>query len=176
MKNSPSAAAPILFGAVTLSYGELLRKLPDADVARLHLSHGRLVWYLILAQLFSRGIGFGVQDLQVMIRNGMVEVAMLRPAPFWSLTLAEWTGRQCMQLLFMLPLAVTIGYGMSGMIPFSAHDFLMVPACASCLFCGLCLSFLMGGSVLWFSEGAPLYWIFQKLALILGGMLCPIAI
>ncbi len=165
----------VLFATVTLSYGELWRNLPQADIARLHLTHAQLIWYLVLAQLFSRGIGFGIQDVQIAVRSGAVEVAMLRPVPFWSLTLADWMGRQCVQLACLLPLAILFGYALTRLFPFDASAVLLPLSSALCLIGGLGVSFLIGGATLWLGEGGPASWLFQKVTLILGGLLCPLA-
>jgi ABC-2 type transport system permease protein len=126
-----------------------------------------------MTQFTARGMNFG-QDVQETVKSGAVEVAMLRPASFWSLILAGWSGRLCIQALCLLPPAAALGFDLGGAFPSQGDYGLLVVSCIACLLCGLCIAFMIGCSTLWLDEGGPVIWISQKLTLILGGMLCPI--
>jgi ABC-2 type transport system permease protein len=164
----------IFYTATIVSYGQLFRRLPETDMLRLHLTPERLIWYLIVTELLSHAFCAYRRELVQGIRNGLLEVALLRPISFWQLTLCEWSGRMLVHLSLMCIVACALGYALSGMFPLRPSDLLVLPVALVSMVCASLTSFILSGAALWVRDSAPFMWLFQKMILIAGGMLCPI--
>ena len=164
-----------IFLALTLSYGRMLHALPDETLARIGYSREQLVWYLVLTETVIMGTGIQFREMQEDIQSGRIDIALLRPMPFWLLKIAEWTGQQCVSLCVLLPFSLATGLVMAGVPPLSGASAFFPPACLIALQTMLAINLMIGASSLWIGESRPVAWLYQKFNFLLGGLLWPLA-
>ncbi len=164
-----------IFLALTLSYGRMLHALPDETLARIGYTRDQLVWYLVLTETAIMGMGFQFRETQEDIQSGRINIALLRPMPFWMLKLAEWTGQQCVFLCLLLPFSLATGFAMAGVPPLSRALAFLPPACLIALQTMLAINLMIGAASLWIGESRPVAWLYQKFNFLLGGLLWPLA-
>jgi ABC-2 type transport system permease protein len=164
-----------ILAALVISYGRIFQALPQATVDRLGFSQGQVVWYLVVTECLLMGTGRQFRDMQDTIRTGGIDIMLLRPADFWSLTLAGWCGEHAVRLMLLVPFGLALGLAISGFMP---HRAILVLLAVSLMLASVMLmaSFLViGCTALWVAESRPVYFLFQKLIFLLGGLLWPLA-
>jgi ABC-2 type transport system permease protein len=160
--------------ALVLSYGAVLKALPEDQLAQLNLTHGRMIWYLILTESVTVGTGFQYREMQEDIRSGAIEIMLLRPIAFWPMKLAEWAGQQVVKFGMTLPLALLMGLLLTGEFIPLPMVLVFVPVYAATMLMIFASFLAIGCTCLWVGESRPVFIIYQKLMFVLGGLLWPL--
>jgi ABC-2 type transport system permease protein len=136
-----------------------------------------MLWYVTVTEwiVFAAGLPYRVVEEQ--IRSGQIESALLRPLPYAAATLAEWSGATAFYLLVMGAVGMAAAAWLTGTLPpATTAAWLIVPSglvgCAIALLCQLQL----GYAAAWLGTAAPLFWIWQKLLFVCGGLLLPLTL
>src|SRR5262245_9629793 len=136
-----------------------------------------MLWYVTVTEwiVFAAGLPYRVVEEQ--IRSGQIESALLRPLPYAAATLAEWSGATSFYLLVMGAAGIAAGARLTGTLPPMAATAPLIVAsgvvgCAIALLCQLQL----GYAAAWLGTAAPLFWIWQKLLFVCGGLLLPLTL
>ncbi|HUL05957.1 MAG TPA: ABC-2 family transporter protein [Candidatus Acidoferrum sp.] len=144
---------------------------PDAPTA------ADMLWYVTVTEwiVFAAGLPYRVVEDQ--IRSGQIESALLRPLPYAAATLAEWSGATAFYLLVMGGAGTAAAAWLTGTAPPTAAAAPLIVAsgvvgCAIALLCQLQL----GYAAAWLGTSAPLFWIWQKLLFVCGGLLLPLTL
>ena len=167
--------ALVIFFALVVSYGQLLKALPAEAMARLQLDHGQLVWYLIVTEMTIMGTSWRFREVQDEVNSGAMEIMLLRPVAFWPVKLAGWTGEQLVKLGLMLPAGLATGMVLTGSIPVRPALLLLAP-CYFMAFLMIMASYMLCGCAsLWLKESRPVFFLYQKFIFLLGGLLWPLA-
>ncbi len=166
----------VIFTALVVSYGAILRVVPQADLDRLGLTAPQLVWYLVVTETVAMvGTGY-FRHLQRDIRSGLVDIWLLRPIEFWPLLIAEWAGQEIPRLLPVATAGIVLARIISGSWGFDAGVLAMlVPTVIASTMIVLCWCFLIGVSSIWVGESRPMFWLYQKALFVLGALLWPLA-
>ena len=166
----------VLLAALVLSYGVMLKAVPQADLDRLHFTAAGLVWYVVVTETVVGFHSYQFRDLQDEIRSGAIEILLLRPVALWPLKLAEWFGYELGRIVFIAPFAVLLGMILTGgHLPLSPALWLLLPIVALSTLLILSSQFLIGCSAHWVVDSRPCYWLWQKFTFLLGAMLWPLA-
>jgi ABC-2 type transport system permease protein len=164
----------ILFFAVVLGvFSSLWRAVAEAGLA-IAADPAVLVWYVAVTEWILLSAPPIYLDMQETIRRGDVACQMNRPVSFAGAALAEGIGLLAVRLPALGVVAFVCAWLFTGAVPPGSALVRAVP-------------FVVGGAVLlttlyawigllafWLDDVLPLYWVWQKLLFVLGGLMLPI--
>jgi ABC-2 type transport system permease protein len=172
----------VLLGSVTvywaflLALARVLQAIPATDLQALHLGYPALVWYLIITEIVQMFSGsFNPAYLQDDIESGAIEVMLLRPTPFWQLKLADWFGQALVSFVVLGVFSMGMGAWLTGEWNWSVS--ILCYLIVSLLVAGLmllCGNFMIGCATIRIGQTLPLYWLWEKLLFLLGGLYWPL--
>jgi ABC-2 type transport system permease protein len=135
-----------------------------------------LVWYLASTEWIVLSTPFMFHDIQEAIRRGDVIYQIGRPVSYVGATLAQGLGVLLVRLPVLGVVACVSALTITGSSP-SAGAIVAVAAfglIASGVLMTLHVS--IGLLAFWLDDVSPVYWVWQKLLFILGGMMLPLAL
>jgi ABC-2 type transport system permease protein len=170
-----TAGRLVLYCLLLFIFWELWGATPLAELGRSDLDKAHLFWYLTVTECVAIGAGQPYRFVEADIRSGAIAAGLTRPLPYAWATLADWVGETCHRVIVLAIAGSAAGVAMTGATTFSAA---LVPvllaslglACGMVLLCQLQL----GYAAAWVGSAAPLFWIWQKLAFVLGGLILPL--
>lgn len=166
----------IMYIAILLIYGGIIRMIPPDDLAGFHLSHEQMIWYLATTEfvLFTCS-SWEMKMVQAEFMSGQAELALLRPFPDSFLRIAEWGGEAFVRVALMLPVYLLAVTALTGAIDFSPwHLIGILASLPAASFLLLCSTYMIGASCLWFIQAEPVFWIWQKSMFLFGALLWPL--
>ena len=136
-----------------------------------------LTWYMALTEWVALSVPMVHLDIERDVRTGEVSVQLPRPLSYLGLQLAKGFGTAAAQLA-----AIGIGGGLltwlvAGGLP--THPLglaLAAPLVALATGLGVVVLALIGLAAFWLQECGPVYWVWQKLLFILGGLILPLSL
>jgi ABC-2 type transport system permease protein len=136
-----------------------------------------LVWYLAITEWCMLSVAPIFLTIEADIRSGDVACHLVRPVSYTGARLAEALGETAARLLVLGPVAAAGAWLLAGGLPVEPYGLLFA------LPLGLLSSLLtalfvtaIGLSAFWIIDTSPLFWIWQKLLFILGGLMLPLDI
>jgi len=159
-----------IWAATPLDLAGELAGLPRHDAAH-------LAWYVTITEwiVFIGGMAF--VEVEEDIRSGAVEASLTRPLPYGPAVLAEWLGGGAYRLLALGAFGIALITLVTGLFPFTwaqAPFVLLSVALSAGLI--LCVHLGIGLLTAWVSTPRPIYWIWQKVLFVLGGLLIPLTL
>ena len=137
---------------------------------------GTLVWYLASTEWIGLSAPMVHVDVQEAVRRGDVACALGRPVSFAGAAFAESLGQLATRAPLLGATAIACGWAFTGWMPPAA-------ALVRVAVFGLIASALLTASYLaigllafWLEDVTPVFWIWQKLLFVLGGLMLPIAV
>ena len=138
---------------------------------------GDYVWYLAVAEWVTLIQPRVFESIQRDVRSGDVACMLGRPVSYLGTKLAEAAGELIASLLFLALCGFGLAYVLSGGLPHEPLGLfaaLLLGVLASVLW-QLCCAWI-GLSAFWLEDCTPLYWVWQKLSFVLGGMFVPLSL
>lgn len=136
-----------------------------------------MIWYLALTEWVMLALPPLFLYVEADFRSGDVAYRLSRPLSYLGARLAEAAGEQATRLLVLGPIGALLALVLAGGWPDDARGlWLALPL--GLLASALCLLFTaaIGLSAAWLQDCTPIYWIWQKAAFLLGGLLLPLEI
>jgi ABC-2 type transport system permease protein len=146
----------------------------------LHEMHGAparqsLLWYLAITEWIIFVSGTRYREIEREIRNGAFESALLRPVSHGLATLARWWGSCAYRAIVLAVVGIAATWTLTGSAP-------PQPALAPLivLSSGLALTLILlchlqfGYGTVWLGSAAPLFWVWEKLLFVFGGLVFPL--
>ena len=162
------------FFAIVLGvFTSLWRAVEDAGMP-IAAVPGGLVWYLAATEWIVLSVPLVHLHVQESIRRGDVVCQLGRPISFVGAALAEGLGALALRLMVLAGPAFALAWWFTGVMP-PLHAFVAVipfGLAAAILLTALHLG--IGLLAFWLQDVAPIYWVFQKLMFVLGGLMLPI--
>lgn len=168
--------ARVLFLIVILGIFSSLWRAVAATGANVGGDPHTFVWYLAMTEwvlMSAPHIHFRIEDD---VRRGDVAYQIVRPASYLGAHFAEGVGALVARAPVLLAGAF-VGAWMFGGAP--AHPLSIVRAIAFGCVASLVLmgyNVALGLTAFWLGDIAPVYWIWQKLTFVLGGLLLPLTL
>ena len=75
----------------------------------------------------------------------------------------------------MLPVGIALGWALTGVPPGGASLLMLAPSYVAAVTLIHCSYLMCGVACLWVGEGRPVFFLYQKLIFLLGGLLWPLA-
>ena len=144
--------------------------LPDRSAAD-------LLWYLAITEWVMLSLPPIQLDIEQEIRSGDIAYRLPRPLSYIGSKLAEGAGDVALRMLTLAPAGVALAWGLSGGLPEDPRGLLfVVPLGLLAAAVGLMFNAAIGLTAFWLQDCSPVYWIWQKFAFILGGLMLPLEI
>ncbi|WP_119461365.1 ABC-2 family transporter protein [Rhodospirillaceae bacterium SYSU D60014] len=167
----------LLYMLILVIFWHLWRATPLAELAGQGLGVPDLLWYVAVTEWIVFAAGLPYRDVEETIRTGRIETSLVRPVPYAVATLAEWAGASGLHLIALGAAGTAMATWLTGTVPLDAAA--VAPLLlAGVLGCSIILLFQLqlGYAVAWVGSAAPLFWIWQKLLFVLGGLLLPLTL
>lgn len=159
---------PVLIFATIWRATPLTELEPDAD---------RLGWYVMVTEAIIFSVGFVFREIEEDIRTGAIEAALTRPLDYVLARVAEEIGGTVFRVLVFLAYGTVLAALATDRIPFGWE---ITPWVAVTGVLGAILALLfqvvIGLSTVWVGTPAPVYWIWQKLVFVFGGLFIPLTL
>lgn len=162
------------FFAVVLGvFASLWRATREAGLA-MAADPSRLVWYLAGTEWILLSAPLIYADVQEAIRRGDVACDLGRPVSYVGAVLAQGLGQAAARAPWLAATAFACAFAFTGWIPSAAS--LAAIACFGSIAIALLTAFhvAIGLVAFWLEEVTPLFWVWQKLLFVFGGLMLPI--
>ncbi len=140
-------------------------------------SEAELLWYLAITEWVILSIPAVWLDIERDVRSGDIACQLPRPLSYVGAKIAEGAGDALLRLATLGVAGFLLAWAMTGSLPDDPRGLLLVvPLVIAAVGVGLIFNAAIGLAAFWLQDCAPVYWIWQKLAFILGGLLLPLEI
>ena len=140
-------------------------------------SAAELLWYLAITEWVILSLPPVHLDIEQEVRSGDIACRLPRPLSYVGAKLAEAAGDTLLRMATLGVAGVALALALVGAFPDDPRGLLfVVPLGVMAAAVGLMFHAAIGLGAFWLQDCAPLYWIWQKLAFILGGLLLPLEI
>ena len=166
-----------LYALVLAIFWQLWQATPLAELGRSDLTPARLLWYIAVTEWVVFASGLPYREIESDVRDGTIAAALTRPIPYAAATLAHWLGEAAYRLVALGAIGFAVAWALTGTVAIASSSW---PAIAVAGVLGTVLVLLcqlaIGLAAVWAGAAAPLFWIWQKLLFVLGGMLIPLTL
>ena len=167
----------LLYLLILAIFRQLWLATPLQELTGSALSAADLLWYVAITEWIIFTAGSPYRGVEEQIRSGGIESALTRPMPYGLATLAEWIGATAFYLLATGAGGLAAAWWLTGTLPLTAA------AAPPLLLAGLLGSIILllfqlqlGYATAWLGTAAPMFWIWQKLMFVFGGLLLPLTL
>lgn len=134
-----------------------------------------LLWYLALTEWVALSMPLIHLHIEADVRRGDIAYRLPRPISYLGARLAEAAGDYLVRAVTLGAVGFALAFTMSGGLPTNPEGLLLaLPLGLLAGWVGLCFHATIGLTALWLQDSSPIYWIWQKAAFILGGLLLPL--
>jgi ABC-2 type transport system permease protein len=166
----------IVFFAVILGvFSSLWRAVAEAGLP-VAADGGALVWYLAVTEWIVLSAPPLHLEIQEAIRRGDVVYRLGHPASFVIAEFAASLGLLAVRAPLLGLTAFLCAYAFTGWIPPAAAIAMVVPFGLVAAALMTALHLWIGLLAFWLQDVSPVYWVWQKLMFILGGLMLPLAL
>ena len=164
----------LLFSLPVLIFGAIWRATPLAESGH---DADRLTWYVMVTEAIIFAPGYVFREIEEDIRTGAIEAALTRPLAYVLARIAEEAGGTALRLLALGGLGTALAWLATGVVPLpwtAAPALVLVAAGGAVL--ALLFQVVIGFLTAWIGTPAPVYWIWQKLVFVFGGLFIPLTL
>jgi ABC-2 type transport system permease protein len=134
-----------------------------------------LVWYLAITEWVLLSVPPIHVDMERDVRTGEIAYLLPRPVSYVGFRVAEAIGAMATRLVLLGVVAAGIAYLLGGGLPEHPASLLgaaVLGVLAATL--GVVTQAAIGATAVWVVDVSPVYWIWQKAAFVLGGLVLPL--
>ncbi len=169
----------IAFYAVLLViYARIWSMVGHASASAAASSFGRadLIWYLAVTEWIALSIPPLHTDIEADIRSGNIVYQLTRPISYFWMRFAEGLGTLLMRMAALSVFGFALSAFLSGGLPSGGPLALICGALTAVVAAALNLLFyaVIGLSAFFIEDTSPVYWVWQKLAFVFGGLMFPL--
>lgn len=181
LRQSLSERAAILgrvafYAVILLIFSRLWMVVSESGVLS-GRSAADLLWYLAITEWAVLSLPPIQLDIEQEIRTGDIAYRLARPLSYLGTRLAESAGDVALRLVTLGVAGIALAWSFSGGLPADPRGLVfVVPLGLLAAAVGLLFHAAIGLAAFWLQDCSPLYWIWQKLAFIFGGLLLPLEI
>jgi ABC-2 type transport system permease protein len=140
-------------------------------------SRSELLWYLAVTEWVMLSLPLVHLNIESDVRRGDIAYLLPRPISYLGSRLAEAAGDFLLRAGTLAVAGVALASWMVGGLPEDPRGLLLaIPLGLMAGAVGLCFHAAVGLCAVWLQDCAPVYWIWQKCAFILGGLLLPLEV
>ena len=162
------------YAAILLIYSRLWRAVPmpagSGDPAA-------MLWYLAVTEWVLISLPSVHLEIERDVRTGDVAYLLPRPVSYLGAKLAEGAGQAAVRLGTLGLVGFPLAFALAGGLPADPRGLplaLALGLLASAF--GLLAHAAIGTTAVWIQDVSPVYWIWQKSAFVLGGLILPLSL
>lgn len=177
LKNPKSLLGLSIFLITCLIIFSHLWKVVTARLGVLHFDSEQLLWYIAFNEWVLVALPDTHESIEEDLRSGHLAYLLPRPISYLGATFAQAAGTLCVHLLVLGVVCFGFTWLFVGAPPLPPLGILLTLLFG--LLAGLMtLLFLMGIGLaaFWLHEVSPLYWIWEKLLFMFGGLMMPLTL
>lgn len=134
-----------------------------------------LLWYLAITEWVMLSAPPLFLEVDRDVRTGDIAYQLPRPVSYIGARLAEAAGTFCLRAVLLAFTGMALAWTMSGGWPEDPRGLLLalplgLAAGALVMICNA----IIGLTAFWLEDSTPVYWIWQKCAFVLGGLMIPL--
>jgi len=134
-----------------------------------------LIWYLAVTEWCLLSVPPFFLSIEAEVRSGDVACRLVRPVSYVGAQLAEAFGETALRLAVLGPAAAGFALLIAGSWPADPRGLLLaLPLGVLSSVLAVLSMAAIGLSAFWIVDTSPIFWIWQKLAFVLGGLLLPL--
>lgn len=140
------------------------------------LSGSQLLWYIAFNEWVLVSLPDIHEEMGLDLKTGKLAYLLPRPISYLGSTFAGALGTLFANLFVLGLVTFTFTWSLTGTLPFSPFCLLitiLLGAGAGAI--AILFQMIIGLSAFWMGEADPLYWIYEKLLFLFGGLLLPLA-
>ncbi len=166
-----------LYVLVLAIFWQLWRATPFEELGRSDITPVRMLWYIAVTEWVVFASGLPYREIESDIRDGQIATALTRPVPYAAATFAHWLGEAAYRLVTLGLAGFAAAWALTGTVAIApaAWPAIVVTGVLGTVLILLC-QLALGLAAVWAGSAAPLFWIWQKLLFVLGGMLIPLSL
>lgn len=166
----------VVFFAIVLGvFSSLWRAVAETGMPIAASQHA-LVWYLAGTEWILLSAPPIHLDIQDALRRGDVVYQLGRPASYVGAEFAAALGLLAVRVPVLGVTAFVCAFAFTGWTPPPAAILVIVPFALAATTLMTAIHLWIGLLGFWLQDVSPLYWVWQKLAFILGGLMLPLAL
>jgi ABC-2 type transport system permease protein len=167
----------LLYWLILMIFWGLWRATSVAELVEVHTTPADLFWYLATTECIALAVGNPYRVVEASIGNGDIAAALLRPIPFAHAMLAEWAGQTLHRVVVLAAGGLVAGLLITGNLPIdiATLPILLLSMAIGCV-CVLLCNLQVGYAAAWMGSSTPIFWIWQKLLFVLGGLMIPLTL
>jgi ABC-2 type transport system permease protein len=136
-----------------------------------------LLWYLALTEWILLSVPALHLEIEADVRSGEIAYQLPRPVSYLTSTLARSMGELVARLVLLAAAGGALAWMLSGALPVDPTGVLCaLPIGALAATALLGFHAIIGLGAFWLQDCSPLYWVWQKAAFVLGGLMLPLDI
>src|SRR5688572_15940944 len=135
-----------------------------------------LVWYLAVTEWILLTPAPAYVDIEADVRRGDVAYQLARPASYLGAAMAQGVGALVVRAPVLAVTCFVCAFGVTGRMPDPRSFAYVVPFGISAMVLIHALYVLTGLAAFWLGDVSPLFWVWQKLLFVLGGLMLPLAL
>ncbi len=139
-------------------------------------SANNFLWYLAVTEWVILSIPDVYVKIAQEIDSGDVVYSLSRPIHYLRYQLARGLGELAARMLALAVVGLGFGTMLAGPPPLEFEFLLIVPTAVVAATLGVIFQIAIGLSATWVRDVSPVYWVWQKLMFLFGGLILPIAI
>lgn len=134
-------------------------------------------WYLALTEWAVLSLPNLYLSIEEDVRSGDIAYRVARPMSYVGMKLAEGAGDAAVRLLWIGVFGLGAVWWLVGALPADPRGLLLAaPLVVASVGVMLLFQVAIGLSTFWLQDASPLFWIWQKLMFVFGGLMFPLAI
>jgi ABC-2 type transport system permease protein len=139
--------------------------------------HGpvEMLWYLAVTEWVVLSTPLVHDEVQEDVRTGDIAYLLPRPMSYVGARVAEGVGLLLVRMATLAVPGFLLAWGLSGGLPSEPRGLLLAVPLGVLAGCA-CVVFqtAIGVAAFWIQDAAPVYWIWQKLMFLFGGLILPL--
>ncbi|MCC7405420.1 MAG: ABC-2 family transporter protein [Bdellovibrionales bacterium] len=136
-----------------------------------------LLWYLVVTEWIVLSIPMTHMEIEQEVKTGNVAYALTRPVSFVWIKTWEGLGHLWLRMAVLAGAGLFFGLLLTGAWPSRPMGLLLVvPVGLLAGTVSLLFHNCIGVGSFWLTDASPLYWIWQKMNFILGGLILPLSL
>jgi ABC-2 type transport system permease protein len=168
--------ARMAFVAVILGvFSALWRAVGEAGMP-LGLDMSALVWYLAVTEWILLSPVPAYVEIEADIRRGDVAYQLARPASYLGAAMAQGVGALTVRAPAIAATCFVCAWAFTARVPDPRSFVFVVPFAIAAMLLIHALYVVTGLAAFWLGDVSPLFWVWQKLLFVLGGLMLPLAL
>lgn len=163
------------YGVLLVIYARIWRIVGDKGALG-SFGHSDLIWYLAITEWIVLSMPPLFSDIEADIRNGNIVYSLPRPISYVWLRFAEGLGSLLVRMAVLGPFGIGFALALGGGWPSGGVLALICGALTALVAATLNLIFyaLIGLSAFFIEDTSPVFWVWQKLSFVFGGLMFPL--